>query len=194
MLDTIEAACQRGSENEIEVRIGSRHAVLQANGPATIVDDAYSAGAVIHPPCCVEGSPGAFHVAFVRVNRGGVEGHKLWQFVEHTGQKLAHKGRHVALCPLIPEEIATSIAIPQAYVRVAATTVLLIVPLGHKASGETPLVANLFNACFEKQSMVRSSEGIGVVDIHLIHTWAMFTVVALDLNSMIAHHTGNTSQ
>ena len=75
-----------------------------------------------------------------------------------------------------------------------AATVLLVIPLRHEASSEAHLVANLFDARFEKHSVVTGRKDVRIANIHLVHTGAVFAVVALHLDAMVAHHVGDTSQ
>ena len=65
MLDTIEAAGERGSEHQVEVRIRAGNAVFDTNGTLAVVDNANGARTVIHAPGGVQRRPRAFYIAFV---------------------------------------------------------------------------------------------------------------------------------
>src|SRR5947209_5565200 len=76
-LDPIEAARQGSGEDQVEVGVCARHAVLDADGTLTVVDDAHRAGTVVHAPGRIQRRPGALDVALVRVDDGSVEYHEL---------------------------------------------------------------------------------------------------------------------
>src|SRR5579885_1193715 len=194
MLDAVEATGESCSEDKVEIGVSAWDAVLDANGIATVVDDANGAGSVIHAPGRVQGCPGAFDVAFVGVDDRGIEGHEFGHFVENTRQELAHECGHMAFRSLVPEKIALAFAVPQAHMRVATATIFLVVPLGHEGCGIAHLVADFFHASLEKHGLVSRGDSLIIAQVHLVHARAMLAVVAFDKDSRIAHHTSNTAK
>src|SRR5690348_311104 len=75
-----------------------------------------------------------------------------------------------------------------------ATTIFLIVPLGHKAGSDSLLVADLFDACLEKHGIICRCKSTCIAQIHLIHTRPMLAIISLDFDAMATHCASNTTQ
>src|SRR6266568_1384150 len=76
----------------------------------------------------------------------------------------------------------------------STTPILLVVPLRHKAGGKAHLVADFLDPRLEQHSLIGSSSGTGITQVHLIHAWAVLTVVPFDIDPIVAHHTGHAPQ
>ena len=95
---------------------------------------------------------------------------------------------------LVPEEIAFAAEIPQANVGMPAAAIFLVIPLRHKGRRQSHLVTDFFHARLEEHGFVAGGERVIIAQVHLIHAGAVFAVVPLDKDAVVAHHTCNAAQ